>query len=188
MRGMLLPLVPMLALAQTPATNTASAVRHVFNGTARAPDGRLQYLFTTENPTATNRVFMGESIGGRQLLAWSPNTRELTLATASGNQTRLAAGESFTQQKPNPPVVASTGDLPQESGSDVSRDEISNRVSDLVFQSVSRVSSGRASATSGTMVLLRMRSPLASLSVFQPRNVRPLKVGIGKEAKTRLEV
>ena len=124
--------------AQSLATaDNASAVRFVFNGFERAPDGRLVYLFLTQNAAETNRVFMGESLGGRQLLGFSPATRKLTVATANGSQTLLAKGDSFlftpAPQTQTASLVASAQTLPQGGASIVShsQNEIRNSVTEL---------------------------------------------------------
>ena len=86
------------------STNAVASpgARHTFDSIGRAPDGRLQYLFTTGDPVVTNRVFMGGSIGGRQLLGYTPNTRSLTLSGPGGREMVLAKGASFTQSLPKP--------------------------------------------------------------------------------------
>jgi len=118
-------------------TNNASAVRFVFNGFERAPDGRLVYLFMSQNAAETNRVFMGETIGGHQLLGFSPSARKLTLANSNGRQILFGAGDSFVfnpvPQTQAASVVASAANLPQGGASIVShsQNEIRNSVTDL---------------------------------------------------------
>jgi len=111
-----------LCHGQTPATTVVAspAVRHTFDSVKRAPDGRVQYIFTSQNSAVTNEVFMGGFLGGRQLLGYAPDTRTLTLSGSRGNELSLAVGGSFTQpasaataETAGSDVVASCGTLPQ---------------------------------------------------------------------------
>jgi len=136
MRGILLLGIFLTCAACHAQTNNASAARFVYSGFERAPDGRLVYLFTSHNASVTNRVFMGESIAGRQLLSFSASTRKLTLAGAGG-QTLLSAGDSFVFT-PAPQTsatlsVASRADSPQGGAGIVShsQNEIRNSVTEL---------------------------------------------------------
>ena len=124
MRAPWLPLMllvgAMLCHAQTPATTNAP--RHTFAGFDRVPDGRLRYLFTTQDPGVTNHVFMGGSIGGRQLLGYSSQSATLTLSASGGGELLLATGASFTEKQHAPrehttEAVAKVPALPQETAS-----------------------------------------------------------------------
>jgi len=102
------------------AVVASPAARHTFDSVRRAPDGRVQYLFTTRDAAVTNTVFMGGFVGGRQLLGYEPNTRTLTLSGSGGRELSLAAGGSFTQpstagstETAGSDAVASCGTLPQ---------------------------------------------------------------------------
>jgi len=135
MRGTLFLGIFLTCAACHAQTNNTSAVRFVYNGFERAPDGRLVYLFTSQNAGVTNRVFMGESIAGRQLLSFSASTRKLALAGSSGSQL-LGVGDSFifnpVLQTQTASSVASVTDSPQGVVvSSVSRNEIRNTVTDL---------------------------------------------------------
>jgi len=114
-------LVALAALChgRAPATDepkpvvASPAARHTFDSVRRAPDGRVQYLFTTQNAGVTNAVFMGGYLGGRQLLGCEPTKRTLTLSGSGGggNELSLAVGGSFA------PSAASTA--AETAGSDV---------------------------------------------------------------------
>jgi len=106
-----------LCHGQTPAAATAAppGARHTFDSVKRAPDGRVQYLFTTRDAAVTNTVYMGGHIGGRQLLGYAPNTRTLTLSAPGGGELALATGASFTQSAPVAPA-ANTGETASPAG------------------------------------------------------------------------
>ena len=93
------------------AEAAAAAARHTFDSVRRAPDGRVEYVFTSRNAGVTNTVHMGGFLGGRQLLGYVPNTKTLTLSAPGGGELALAVGGSFA------PSAASTA--AETAGSDV---------------------------------------------------------------------
>ncbi len=118
--------------AQNPvATNDVPlTIRYVYNGFERSPDGRLAYVFVSQDLGQTNTLFMGESIGGYQLLGFAADTRKLTLGGSNGSQTLLGAGEgfSYTVTPTKRPVAPTPGVVKNDAN------EIHNKSYDLQYQ------------------------------------------------------
>ena len=148
--------------ATPPAPAVANAaVRHTFDSVKRAPDGRVQYVFTAQNNAVTNTVFMGGFLGGRQLLGYTPDKRTLTLSAPGNGELLLAVGGSFTQSAASSAptaetsgsgVVASCGTLPQ--ASTVTLTAASNPVIHLgSSRNVASTTAGGGSVSAGSISL-----------------------------------
>ena len=108
---LLLPVLAAVCNAAASETAVAGAgARHTFESAGRAPDGRVQYVFTTRGNAVTNTVFMGGFVGGRQLLGYAPGTKTLTLSGPGGKELALATGGSFTQSAASPAASGETGE------------------------------------------------------------------------------